>query len=318
MSRATTRRNKGPDPMQKLFSAAAAATAFFVFAAPAQAQDYSLDPAYGSYDLVAGFQPDPFIVDVISGGAEDVAAFLGGCNGYVATAPDVRINYTAGGYPLTFATVGPDGADVTLLINGPDGTWYCNDDVDATTLNAALTFTSPMSGQYDVWIGTYNPGENFDAALALSELVGDGSAPLAEYSVGVPNGGAAEIVADLRLQSGFTPDPIRAQLWAGGVQAGDTFGCIGWFDASPSYVLDFQTSGGLPLILSVQSAIDATLMVIAPNGEMSCDDDGGNVGFNPSISFSRPTSGAYVIYIGSYSSAERGPATLTISELYSE
>jgi hypothetical protein len=306
--------------MSKLSWVAATAAAVALLSAPAQAQDWTLDPTFGTYDVPAGFTPDPMIINgIISGGGEDVSAVLGGCNGYVATAPDVRINYTAGGYPLTFATVGPDGSDVTLLINGPDGAWYCNDDVDETTLNAALTFTTPMSGQYDVWIGTYNPGENFEAALALSELVTDGSAPLAEYSIGVPyDEPAATVAADLMLLTGFTPDPARAELWAGGAQDGAEFGCIGWYNTEPSYVLDFQTDGGLPLILSANSALDATLMVIDPNGEMACDDDGGNNGFNPSLTWATPVSGIYFIYLGSYSRAENGPATLSISELYSE
>lgn len=306
--------------MSKLSWVAASVAAVALLSAPAQAQDWTLDPTFGTYDVVAGFEPDPMIIEnIISGGGVEVGAMIGGCNGYVATAPDVRVNYTAGAYPLTFATVGPDGTDVTLLINGPDGTWYCNDDVDETTLNAALTFSTPMSGQYDVWIGTYNAGENFEAALALSELVTDGSAPLAEHSIGVPYDAPADTpAADLSLLTGFTPDPARAELWAGGPQDGSAFGCIGWYNTEPSYVLDFQTDGGLPLILSVNSVLDTTLMVIDPNGEMACDDDGGNNGFNPSLTWGAPTSGVYFIYLGSYSGAENGPATLSISELYSE
>jgi hypothetical protein len=305
--------------MNKLSMVAAAATAVALLAVPAQAQDWTLDPAYGTYDVVAGFEPDPMIINVISGGAEDVSAFIGGCNGYVATAPDVRINYTAGGYPLTFAAVGPDGTDVTLLINGPDATWYCNDDVGDGSLNSALTFTAPMSGQYDVWIGTYNAGENFEAALALSELVSDGSAPLAEYSVGVPyDAPAGAVAADMYLVTGFTPDPVRVDLMAGGPQDGAEFGCIGWYNTEPSYVLDFQTDGGLPLILSASSDIDTTIMVIDPSGQMTCDDDGGNLGYNPSITYAPPMSGTYLIYVGAYTAYETGLVSLSISELYSE
>lgn len=50
----------------------------------------------------------------------------GGCQGIVAVAPDVRLTYDAGGYDLTVRTSA--NTDTILLINGPDGRWYCDDD----------------------------------------------------------------------------------------------------------------------------------------------------------------------------------------------
>ena len=45
----------------------------------------------------------------------------------MAEAPDYRLNYQAGGnWPLhIFAQ---SDSDTTLAVNGPDGTWYCDDD----------------------------------------------------------------------------------------------------------------------------------------------------------------------------------------------
>ena len=58
----------------------------------------------------------------------------------------------------------------TLVINGPDGRWYCDDDGGNAGMNPAVRFGSPGSGQYDVWIGTYGNASNQQAQLYVSEL----------------------------------------------------------------------------------------------------------------------------------------------------
>ena len=62
--------------------------------------------------------------------------------------------------------------DTTLVINAPDGEWYCDDD-GAGYPNPELTFASPMSGQYDIWVGTYGGG-NANATLQILEQGGGG------------------------------------------------------------------------------------------------------------------------------------------------
>jgi hypothetical protein len=115
-----------------------------------ESQDVSLRPTYGTATLRAGFAPDPYrVANVVSGGA--VQTSKGGIDAWVADAPDFRLNYTAGALPLTFRFVGT--GDTTLLINTPDGRWVADDDSDGN-LNPRVTFNSPRSGQYDVWVGT--------------------------------------------------------------------------------------------------------------------------------------------------------------------
>ena len=153
-----------------------AATAVLVasLAGVAVAQNYSLAPAYGTMNLTAGFSNDPRIVAVRSGGTIDAAALMsrphvGTCTGGIANAPDVRLNYTAGtGLPLIISVSA--SADTTLVVNAPDGNWYCDDDGGVNGLNPALRFTSPPSGQYDIWIGTYNGTAQLPAQLYVSEL----------------------------------------------------------------------------------------------------------------------------------------------------
>lgn len=121
-------------------------------AVPAFAQDASLDPNFGSRSLSAGFTPDPYSIDVVAGGDLD-ASYLGrGCVGKISDAPDFRLEYRAGGFPLAFRT--RSGTDTTLVINGPDGRWFCDDDSWGDG-DAEVRFNRPQSGIYDVWIGTY-------------------------------------------------------------------------------------------------------------------------------------------------------------------
>ena len=117
---------------------------------PAVAQNAGLDPNYGTLNLNAGFTPDPRSVSVTAGGSVDGNALPGACTGMISDAPDVRVNYSAGGFPLAFRT--RSSGDTTLLITGPDGRWYCDDDSGGGT-NAQVVFSNPASGQYDVWVG---------------------------------------------------------------------------------------------------------------------------------------------------------------------
>lgn len=145
-------------------SLVAAAACLALVAAGASAQNYNLSPSYGGANLSAGFSPDPWTVSITAGGQNDAGRV--GCAGYVADAPDYRVNYSAGGFSLYFSV--QSGADTTLVINAPDGRWYCNDDYNG--LNPAVIFGNPMSGQYDIWIGTFDYGSLPSSTLYVSEV----------------------------------------------------------------------------------------------------------------------------------------------------
>lgn len=138
-------------------------------AGAAHAQDYTLPPTFGEASLQAGFVPDPQSIEMTAGGPINAAqAIGGGCNGYIADAPDFRLFYSAGStYDLTlFAR---STADTTLVVNAPDGSWHCNDDADG--FDPAVGFDGPLSGQYDIWVGTYQAGQYPLAVLGATELI---------------------------------------------------------------------------------------------------------------------------------------------------
>lgn len=134
----------------------------------ASAQNYGYAPTYGSVRLSGGFTPDPHTVSLQAGGGIDVSNSIGGsCVGMISDAPDYRVSYSPSSYPLIISV--SSGSDTTLVVNAPDGRWYCDDDSGQGN-NPSVRFNSPQSGQYDIWVGTYSSGSNPRAVLNISEV----------------------------------------------------------------------------------------------------------------------------------------------------
>jgi len=184
-----------------------------------------------------------------------------------------------------------------------------------------LHFGSPMSGRYDIWVGTYGSASNHDALLFLSEL-SSVTADTVSQAANTPSGpdwSLRPTYETVSLRGGFTPDPYRVRLQSGGpIRANDSIGgnCVGYISEAPDVRLNFQP-GSLPLIISVNSGTDTTLVINGPDGRWYCNDDGGN-GLNPSLRWNSPMSGQYDIWVGTYASARNANAQLHISELYSQ
>jgi hypothetical protein len=130
-----------------------------VFASRGESQNGNLIPL-----LQAGFQPDPYAVNVMAGGARQVK--VDGVRMWVSNTPDFSFDYQAGTVPLTFYV--RSRADTTLLIRLPNGNWIADDDSDGN-LNPAIKLRRPPSGRYDVWVGTVQPN-NAAATLYITEL----------------------------------------------------------------------------------------------------------------------------------------------------
>jgi len=143
-------------------------TACFAAAAPAAAQDFNAEPNFGAIDLAGGFTPDPQVIAVRSGGSLNAQSLSPSCRGFISEAPDVRLNYDAGSLPLIISVAA--SADTTLVVNGPDGSWYCDDDTGVNGLNPMVRFNEPKSGRYEIWVGTYANASLQPARLHISEL----------------------------------------------------------------------------------------------------------------------------------------------------
>lgn len=147
---------------------ALALVAIAAVATPVVAQDSSLNAISGSVRLRSGFTPDPHRVQVTAGGSIDAYAdtsLPGACVGNISNAPDYEVSYTAGSLPLVFRTV--SSSDTTLIVNGPDGRWSCDDDSYGDG-DAEVRYDRPQSGTYDVWIGKFQTG-TASATLLITE-----------------------------------------------------------------------------------------------------------------------------------------------------
>ncbi len=298
-----------------LRTTSAALSALIITAAPAlataqnktlQQVDPSARATYGEYRLYAGFPDDPYIIYVTAGGDVNAADVGNGCVGMVAFAPSAQLTYRAGSYPLIIRTDADE--DTTLLINGPDGNWYCDDDSGGNQ-NAELRWGSPPSGVYDIWVGTFGGG-TAPAELHISEL-DEGPGP----DNGYPDTSLPATYGSITLRGGFTPDPHRVRLIAGGnldaTQLGS--GCVGRIAGAPDYELTYRPTS-YDLTFGVNSQADTTLVINGPDGRWYCDDDGADAAFNPLIRFDNPQSGTYDIWVGTFGE-DTAEAELYISEL---
>ena len=130
--------------------------------------DISASAAFGDVELDPGFVPDPTEVAVYSGGSVDVS-YIDGCTGWAATAPDLELDYGPGGDYLRIYFQAEDGiGDATIIINGPDGEWYCNDDFEG--FDPAIEFIDPESGVFDIWIGSFSEGDEIDGIIGITEF----------------------------------------------------------------------------------------------------------------------------------------------------
>ena len=297
----------------------AGAVAAAVMAGAALAQDFTEAPSFGRVSLSSGFTPDPYVRNLTAGGSIRAQDRFSDCRGYIANAPDFSVNYTAGSLPLIF-TVDSD-ADTTLVINGPDARWYCDDDGAESPLNPLVRFSNPQSGRYDIWVGTYSRGAGVPATLFVSEL--------GEYTNDSVNSGydggygvsgldisLAARFADITLNGGFLPDPYQLRLTAGGtVSVSDALdyasgSCRGYVTREPSVELDYTGYGDLYIYTNGDA--DTTLAINGPDGQWYCSDD--EIGTDAGLEFNNATQGVYDIYVGTYSRGDR-QTTLMISEI---
>lgn len=276
----------------------------------------NLAPTYQTMSLSSGFSNDPRSIRLTAGGANSAFSNPGqGCNGNIATAPDVTLRYSAGSLPL-YLTADSE-RDTTLVVRGPDGRWYCDDDGAEEALNPLVSWSSPLSGEYDIWVGTFG-SETAPATLYISEL-GEPNAFGGSHDGGYGGGSSVNIFATpsaglMTLSGGFLPDPATRAVNAGGsisASSAVNASCRGYITSEPTVELRYD--GASDLHIYTTGSNDTTLAINTPNGSWVCDDDGA-AGTNAGLSFASNASGTYDIYVGTYGS-QRGSAVLNVSEI---
>ena len=305
---------------------------------------------FGTLQLATGFQPDPSVAAGTSGGARQASTLMQGCQGWIANTPDHILNLTT---PFRFLRIFAESAsDTTLVIQGPDGRVQCDDDTFDRNPAVQGSFTP---GQYRVWVGSYRQGENSAYQLKATEL--QNVRPGAQAAVPAGQNGAstqvcgrtvsgAAVCVDANaarsnfgcrggrvpcdVRTGFTPDPMKFRLSAGGGRDPIDVSTLGLHDAQdnsacgrsfitpkPDFRFVFAAGDRFPLLrfyVITRNGADATLLVNTPDARWRCNDDsyGGRM---PTIDFHNPQPGRYDVWVGTYEGSRRNPATFHVTEL---
>lgn len=124
--------------------------------------DPSRDPLYGQADIERDFFPSPHAIQLVGGGRNRIAEFVTtvDCQGYVAEAPDYSLYLLEDFDSLRVAVHSP--ANMTLLVNAPDGSWHCNEDFIGADPSIGFYYARP--GLYDIWVGSHDE-DNYAAAI---------------------------------------------------------------------------------------------------------------------------------------------------------
>ena len=231
------------------------------------------------------------------------------CMGYATSAPDFRLNWSGSSEALriVFLTI-EDLADATMIVNAPDGSWFCNDDF--VDWDPAVEITNPMEGQYDIWVGNYDGQELVDGTLYITER---------EISEGELDFSAEPNFGTLDLASGFTPDPQEVNLVSGGTVDIASLdldsGCTGYATSAPDFRINWSgDAANLRIFFVSDEGEDATLVINDATANWHCNDDHTS-GLDPLVDIENPPEGQFDIWVGSYSSSEFIVGTLYITEM---
>jgi serine protease Do len=283
--------------------------------------DFSLDPNFGLAELESGFVPDPYEVELVSGGAVNVSELNldGGCTGFATSAPDFRIFWSGDSFDFRiFFVPDEEGEDATLIVNTAEGEWVCNDDYSGW--NPLVQIDEPPEGQYDIWLGSYSPDSFIAGTLYITELDLDPDS----YTGGEP-GGELDYTLDpnfgsVDLEAGFLPDPYEVELVSGGsvdVSSLDLDGafCRGYATSAPDFAFFWSGMADNLRVFFVPDEVgeDATLILNSAEAIWYCNDD--YSGLNPLIEIESPPAGRYDIWVGSYGPDDFIAGTLYITEL---
>lgn len=108
-----------------------------------------------------------------TGGSTSLPALLGNrdrddnfCLGFGDPIPDYILVLDEDVAQLAIQ-VDSQGHDTTLIVQGPDDrTLYCADDTESGT-DAGLTLSGGKAGRYRIWVGTAEPGANWNYRLSV-------------------------------------------------------------------------------------------------------------------------------------------------------
>jgi hypothetical protein len=138
--------------------------------APAESGTSASPPAVRTLTLTSGFLPDPHLIPINARHERDVAPDNLGidCVGFVGDAPNLELTWPDASEQLRIFFIG--NTDTTLIVQQPDGTYVCNDDVTFLMLDPSVSIPTPAAGVYRIWVGSYVQGDAIHGYLGLTEI----------------------------------------------------------------------------------------------------------------------------------------------------
>ena len=235
-----------------------------------------------------------------------------GCWGYIPNNAHATIHVAEAGQ-YNVAAVAGDMSDLTLAIQGPDGSFFCDDDGGSEILQPMVdAMFAP--GDYNVFVGTFSEDTNAAFTLTLTPgAVADAPAGGGGAAALVTTGTAPTTTANGTYGGLTIPAETAAHTFngnAGGPNSANALNpmCFGQIAAAPDHVLEVQAAQHLNL--AVLSQGDLTLTVQGPNGVFYCNDD--DNGLNPGI-HETFAPGTYNVYVGVLFGTDTPAYTMSVS-----
>lgn len=188
--------------------------------------------------------------------------------------------------------------DPYLIVRSPSGQQSDNDDIDASTRDAAVVIPSTERGTYTILVTSYQRGESgayelrFEPATSTTVVPPPDTHPTTRPQIGAPP------VAPQPTGAGETGTLARGDRT---LQSGE------YFD---QFTRTF-TQGSPVRIRLESSAIDPYLIVRTPSGRQLDNDDTNPQDRNATIEIPAAEAGTYSIMVTSYRPGETGAYTLS-------
>lgn len=293
--------------------------------------------AYVSVDFQQGFVLDPFLVSVNGGGEVDSSTLDESCVGWINDKPVVSVNWQGQVEQATVFFFSDH--DSTLTIELPDGSYLCNDDAGESVLDASITMTNPMTGTYQIYIGTFEEQQLIPGLLVITaredvsldtfapgQLVKRATVPVDEV-IPLPDDSAAtmhapvaaKLAPDAVIEDGT--DPVTVELTVEGdlpafrLEPEDVSDvvCSGLVTAGPPDFLFEYTGSADNLRVFFEGDGDATLLVAGEEFFFCNDDQEAGVNANPRVDIPAPA-GFYGVWVGRIDPDAPLTGTLTVVE----
>ena len=115
-------------------------------------------------NIVSGEIFSEFSLPSILGKTKDIQG--NDCLGFVGDQPNYLLNLESGFNELNLVI--SSNGDTTMAVEAPGGSLYCGDDTTASNQDASLNLTNLPSGEYKVWIGAFDEGNDLNYSLEIN------------------------------------------------------------------------------------------------------------------------------------------------------